>query len=213
MKILLLEDDIALNKSIRTLLKMYDHSVDSFTDGELAIDAIDAKYDIYILDIHVSSVNGIEVLDAIRLYDKDVPVIMISADIEIEVIMQSYALGCNDYLKKPFDIRELKIKLDHYAKTIEQDIMFGDGLRFDIKHDTLFDGDTQIRLTKKETRLLKTLLKDKGFNVTHDRIIEHVWDDPTDVNLDAIRSIISRLRHKLPQDVIIGNVGQGYSIE
>jgi DNA-binding response OmpR family regulator len=213
MKILLLEDDVALNKSIRTLLKMYDFSVDSFTDGELAIEAIDSKYDIYILDINVSGANGIEVLDAIRMCNKEVPVIMISADVNIEVIMQSYASGCNDYLKKPFDIRELKIKLDTYSKVLQKEISFGEGLVFDMKHDALFYGKEQIKLTKKETALLKILLKDRGFNVPYDRIIDYVWEDVSEVNMDALRSIISRLRQKLRQDVIVGNVGLGYSIE
>lgn len=214
MKILLLEDDLALNKSIRTLLKMYDFNVVSFTDGEMAIDAIDTSIDLYILDINVEGASGLEVLDAIRQINSEVPVIMASANIEIETIMGSYAQGCNDYLKKPFDIRELKLKIDQYAQTSNKDITLGEGLSFDKKHNTLLFNNKKIKLTQKELILLKTLVKQKGYLIEYDIIIDEIWgDDAAFASMDSLRSIVARLRQKLPYDILQSHIGMGYSLE
>lgn len=214
MKILLLEDDVALNKSIRTLLKTYEHNVLSFTDGEMAIDAIDNSIDLYILDINVEGIDGLEVLDAIRQYDKDVPVIMASANIEIETIMTSYTQGCNDYLKKPFDVRELKLKIEQYSATQDQIIILGDSLEFDLKRSTLHFQQKPVKLTQKELILLKTLVKQKGYIVEYSEIIDEIWgDDAAFASMDSLRSIAARLRQKIPSDIITSHMGMGYSIE
>ncbi|MBN2895840.1 MAG: response regulator transcription factor [Campylobacterales bacterium] len=213
MKILLLEDDLVLNKSIKKFLQMQMFEVLSFYTGDETIEAIDASIDLYILDINVKGLNGIDVLESIRMFDEKVPIIMISAETSIETIMQSYAKGCNDYLKKPFDIRELKIKIDHLS-TYEMTIVnLGENYHFDLKTDTLYQNQVPIKLTKKELKLLRLLVKNRGINVTYARIIDCLWeDDPSDVNMDAVRSIASRLRHKLPKNLIVSNVGLGYSL-
>lgn len=215
MKIMLLEDDVALNKSIKKLLNIYDFEVVSFHDGEEALNAIDDSFDMYILDINVPSLDGIEVLDAIRGYQEDVPVIMISAKNEIDTIMYSYSKGCNDFIKKPFDIRELKIKIDQYAKKNSYgDVEIGEALSFNLDKDILHYEEKPIKLTKKELRMMKILVKNLGFNVTYDQIVDYVWDDEDlDISLDSIRTVISRLRQKLPKNIITSNVGLGYSIE
>ena len=108
MKIFLLEDDFALNKIIKISLQNKGFFVDSFSDGYKAVDVIlNSKYDLYILDLNVLGFDGHKVLEFIRKDDLTVPIIMISAEIDIENIKKSYTLGCNDYIKKPFDFEEL----------------------------------------------------------------------------------------------------------
>lgn len=214
MKLLLLEDDLVLNKSIRNFLKMYDFQVLSFMDGDMAIDAIDNSIDIYLLDINVEGSSGLEVLKAIRIVDEDVPVIIISANLEIETIMGSYASGCNEYLKKPFDVRELKLKIEHLLSKQQKNIVLGEGLEFDAKHNTLLYENKSISLTKKELLLLKSLVKQKRFVVEYDVLMDVVWaDEAAYASMDALRTIIARLRSKLPYKIIKGHIGIGYSLE
>ena len=122
MKIFLLEDDFALNKIIKLSLQNRGFFVDSFSDGYKAVDVIlNSKYDLYILDLNVLGFDGHKVLEFIRKDDLTVPIIMISAEIDIENIKKSYTLGCNDYIKKPFDFEELFLRIQYHLSHIKKD--------------------------------------------------------------------------------------------
>ena len=112
MKILLLEDNQRLNATIVKRLQMKGYEIDSFADGNDAYEAVDNGYGCFILDINVPSLDGIELLKRIREYYPQTPVIIISSTVELEVIKDSYSYGCNDYIKKPFFIDELEIKIE-----------------------------------------------------------------------------------------------------
>jgi len=112
MKILLLEDNKRLNETIVKRLNAKGFEVHSFIDGQEAYDVIDNGYTCFILDINVPSVDGTQILKRIREFNMDTPVIIISSTVELDVIKQSYNYGCNDYIKKPFFIDELEIKIE-----------------------------------------------------------------------------------------------------
>ena len=112
MKILLLEDDIALNKSIYDALVYSGYSVDTFFDGNDVIDNLSSIYDLYIMDINVPNISGLELLNLIHNQNNQSKIIMISANTDINIIENAYNLGCIDYLKKPFHLKELRIKID-----------------------------------------------------------------------------------------------------
>lgn len=118
MKILLLEDNKKLNSTIIKRLEIKGYEIDGFTDGQDAYDAISDGYNCFILDINVPNVDGIEILKRIRKYYKEVPVIIISATVELDIIKESYDFGCNDYIKKPFFIDELEIKIKNCVKLV-----------------------------------------------------------------------------------------------
>jgi DNA-binding response OmpR family regulator len=102
MKILVLEDNEALQNVIKKGLEKEGFKIDTFSDGDDALDAINNGYNCFILDINVPSLDGISVLQHIRDYYEDVPVLIISSNHELEKIKVSYEKGCNDYIKKPF---------------------------------------------------------------------------------------------------------------
>ena len=102
MKILLLEDNVKLNITIEKRLQMKGYIIDSFVDGQDAYNAVENNYSCFLLDINVPNVDGIKILKRIREYYKQVPVIIISASVELDLIKKSYDFGCNDYIKKPF---------------------------------------------------------------------------------------------------------------
>ena len=114
MKIFLLEDDYSLNETIKEMLELNYHEIDSFYDGEVAYNNIAHNYDLYILDINTPSIDGIELLKLIKKSNSQTKVIMISANINIDKIKEAYNHACDDYLKKPFDVEELILKVEKY---------------------------------------------------------------------------------------------------
>lgn len=209
MKILLLEDNERLNSTIVKKLESKGYEVHSFTDGEEACNAVDNGYTCFVLDINVPSVDGIEILKRIREFNEDTPVIIISSTVELDVIKNSYDFGCNDYLKKPFFIDELEIKIEklcHFDKDI---VDISPKCKFIFKDSILeVDGKPE-HLSKKERLLLNLLLSHRGKVVSFDTIQAIVWEGNF-ASIDSIRSLVRRLRKKIPVECIETSVDVGY---
>ena len=199
MKILLLEDDIALNKSIYDALVYSGYSVDTFFDGNNVIDNLSSIYDLYIMDINVPNISGLELLNLIHNQNNQSKIIMISANTDINIIENAYNLGCIDYLKKPFHLKELRIKID----------MFFSNTNSQLKEIKLKPDST---LSKKEKRFLTLLLNNKNQGTTYQMIDEFVYEDKTMTN-DGIRALVKRLRGKLEDDIIKNLPDEGYTIK
>jgi DNA-binding response OmpR family regulator len=116
MKILLLEDELMLNNSITEYLKDIGHMVESFTDGQDVLDNVNNSYDLLILDINTPTKDGFEILTELNARKIYIPTIFISALIDIEDITKAYDLGCREYIKKPFHLGELGIKINQILK-------------------------------------------------------------------------------------------------
>lgn len=134
MKIFLLEDDFSLNESIKDMLESENFIVDSFYDGKIALDNISGDYELFILDIFVPNLNGILLLEKIKKINKNSIVFIMSANIDIDTIKGAYLKGCDDYIKKPFNIQELLFKLAKFKKN-------SNIFKFD--DQTLFDMETK----------------------------------------------------------------------
>ena len=102
MKILVLEDNERLLNVIKNALEKENYQVDTFTDGDDALEALENGYNCFILDINVPNIDGISLLEMLRINHKDTPAIIISSNHDFEKIQKSYDLGCDDYIKKPF---------------------------------------------------------------------------------------------------------------
>ncbi len=218
MKIFLLEDDFSLNKIIKISLQNRGFFVDSFTDGYKAVDAIlNSKHDLYILDLNVLGFDGHKVLEFIRKDDLNVPIIMISAEIDIENIKKSYSLGCNDYIKKPFDFEELFLRIQYHLSHIKKDekedfiIDLGYDFSFNLFEQTLFKSNFEIELTIKEKLLLSLLVKNINNTVTNEMIHEYVWDSK-EMEAVSMRTIVHKLKKKLKNGMIINLRGVGYKL-
>jgi two-component system, OmpR family, response regulator len=209
MKILLLEDNKKLNETITKRLKIKNYNVISFTDGADAYENITEGFSCFILDINVPNVDGINILKKIREYYKIVPVIIISASVELDVIKQSYDFGCNDYLKKPFFIDELEIKIEKLCNIQDSKIYFDENSYFDFKSATVVIDNEETRLTKKEKLLINLFLNKKNQVITYESIENYVWEGSF-VSLESIRSLIRRLRKILEKDYIHTVVDTGY---
>ena len=209
MKILLLEDNKKLNETITKRLKMKGYNLLSFTDGALAFDAITEGFSCFVLDINVPNIDGIKILKKIREYYKTLPVIIISASVELDVIKQAYDFGCNDFLKKPFFIDELEIKIEKYCNIQDDKIYFDENCYFDFKSSLIDVNGKESRLTKKEKLLINLFLNKKNQVITYSTIENYVWEGSF-VSLESIRSLIRRVRKILNKEYIQTVVDTGY---
>ncbi|MDF1876739.1 response regulator transcription factor [Sulfurimonas sp. SAG-AH-194-L11] len=198
MKILLLEDDIALNRAIKKVTQLDGHETTSFVDGEDVYSSLDDFYDLYILDINVPNINGLELLKLIYEKNDNSKVIMISANTDIDSLKKAYEFGCIDYLKKPFHLEELRIKI---AKEVTSSEVL-------LQSVSLKDETT---LTKKEELFLRLLLS-SGQNVMSYEAIENSVYEGNYMSMDSLRALVKRLRFKLKDSRIDNVLEQGYRL-
>lgn len=210
MKILLLEDNQRLSALIIEALEEKRYQVDWFEDGKKALEAIYNGYDCFVLDINVPGIDGLSLLKELRIMDTKTPAIIISANVELETIKDAYIKGCDEYLKKPFYIYELELKLDKLCKKNEEGLKLLNNYIYDINKEKLFDEkNEEIKLAKKEILLFNLFTKNLEKIITFEQIEQYVWAGDLTTN-ENIRALIKRLRRKLPEDTIVSQGGMGY---
>jgi len=218
MKILILEDEKVLGDSIEEYLSDSGYEVTNFTNSEKALDSIyELSYDLLLLDVNVNGkLNGFELLEVLRKSNIVVPAIFITSLNNIEDLTHGYSSGCCDYIRKPFDLAELKLRVEQVIKThcfssSENIIELTFSYVYDIKKMQLSLKGEVIRLGKTETKILELLIKKRGSIVTYEMFWEEVWGewiDPTNIRVQ-----VGSLRKKLDNDFIKNARGVGYSID
>lgn len=215
MKILLLEDELMLNNAINEYLTSIGHQVESFTDGQAVVDGINTSYDLLILDINVPSLDGFEILTLLKCQKIFIPTIFISALRDIEDITKGYDLGCKEYLKKPFHLAELGIKINQILKSEQQTtshIKFSKNYSYSKTNKTLYFNNQPQNLTKKQLEIIHILALNINMIVDFERFRIDVWD-AEDIDNPTIRAEISRLKKSLKEDFIKNIRGLGYKID
>ncbi len=212
MKVLVLEDNERLAHVIKGVLEKEGYNVDLFFDGEMALDALNKGYHCFILDINVPSIDGLSILETIRLYHKNIPAIIMSSNHELEKIQASYEIGCDDYLKKPFFIYELVQKVKKLCQQLSKSIALWSGFQYDTLNHRLFDPQNEeIKLAKKEILFLDLFVKDRHRVVSFSELEEYVWEGE-DTSAMNMRALIKRLRKKLPEGAILMIKEVGYRL-
>lgn len=215
MKVLIVEDDIQLNTTLRKYLELHKYQVVSIYDGKEAIDIIGKeKFDLYIIDINLPSVDGIELIEYIRKKDIINPIIMITASLEIDNFIQAYEKGCNEYIKKPFHFKELEIRINNLLDK-EKDILYvTDRICYDFKYEELKIDGKVVHLRKKANRLLQILLKNLNHVVKTEEIISYVWENEIKETY-PLRQLVTGLRREFNtgKNHIISVTGIGYKFE
>lgn len=216
MKILLLEDEVMLNESICEFLESLGHLVYSYFDGLEALKSIKQNsFDLLILDINVPNLDGLSFLEHIHSLKIHTPAIYISALVDIEDISRAYDLGCNDYLKKPFHLKELSLRIDR-VKILQNvprvHLRLSKNYSYDQEHsELLFNQEVQI-LTKRQSQIIDLLSRNRGRIVDFEQFQEYVWSDQI-VDNATIRAEINRLKKNLKEDFILNVRGMGYMID
>lgn len=218
MKILLLEDDYNYNESIKEYLETLGFEVDAFFDGESALDAIMEKcYYLFLLDVKVPKLNGHELIKYIKEANITTPIIIITSLTDIDNIAIGYELGCNDYLKKPFELKELELRINQLIKKHYQTDAIGEfnlscGFVFNFASGELKKGDSTIYLTAKEQDLVRFLVRRKNTFCDIEVIRENVWEGK-DIGYADIRMYIRKIRLKVSEEFIKSSRGLGYKID
>ncbi len=216
MRVILLEDEVMLQSAIAEYLEDIGYSVDRYEDGAEAYVAITASsYDLFIFDINTPSIDGLTLLEKLQKEKIYVPTIFISAITKIEQISKAYELGCYDYLKKPFHLKELSLHIERLLKMadikskgiIKLSKMYG----YDLEHKRLFFDNQEQILTPKQSQIIHVFASNSNNVVSFDMLKHYVWRDAS-IDNASIRAEIHRVKRVLKEDLIVGVKGVGYRL-
>jgi len=215
MKILLLEDDSMLSEVIVEHLEYYGYSVTPVYNGLEAEEIIyKEKFDLLLLDVNVPMLNGFELLKELRESNNMTPTIFITSMNTSQNVEEGFGLGANDYLKKPFEMIELKARIEnirrHFNIGDDSILQIDNTISYNSATYTLYIGDKSQKLPKKEGDFLTYLLNSRGKVVSTDELMVNVWSYDTSPSSATIRSYIKSLRRILGEDKIKTVRGVGY---
>jgi len=216
MKILLLEDDQLLNNAIGKFLTLKGHKVNSFREGKSAkISIEEMPYDLLILDINVPYIDGLTLFEDILKKKIQVHTIFISAVIDIDDISRAFDLGCHDYLKKPFHLKELELRIDKLLQSSyipQTHLRLSPNYSLDLENELLtFHGETQT-LSERHLKIIILLANNRNRVVDYRLFQEYAWDTK-EVEVPTIRTEINRLKKLLKEDLIVNIRNMGYMIK
>lgn len=217
MKILLLEDEYVLRVSIEEFLSDLDYQVTGFGTSEEAFDAIFTRpFDLLLLDVKVPGKNGFELLRELRAEGITIPAIFITSMTMTQDMVTGYESGCCDYIKKPFDLTELQLRIqqalkNYFYKESGEQIALPCGYTYDTKAFCLMKSGEKVQLSKTEKEIIDLLVKNRGSIVSPEQFQDEVWGEYVDPA--NIRVQINKLRKKVDENFIKNVRGIGYTIE
>ena len=215
-KLLLLEDDITLNETIVDYFESLDYEIISVYNGNDALEAIYEKnFDLLLLDVNVPDINGFEILKSIRESNNTTPAIFITSLNSMDDVEDGYESGCDDYIRKPFALKELKLRVETILKrgffhSNATKVEIDKNIYYDTASDILNVNDQEIQLKNKDAKLLKLFLQNKDKLVTHETIYSTLWEYDEEISESALRTYIKNLRKLLGKEKIVSIKKLGY---
>jgi DNA-binding response OmpR family regulator len=211
-----LEDDANLNETVTEFLTEQGHDVISVYDGYEAQEKLyESKYDLLLLDVNTPGINGFDLLKEARGQDVVAPAVFITSLDSVDDLEKGFDSGCDDYIRKPFALKELLIRVEtllkrgffHDAKEL---LSISENVKYDIKNNELIVDDISVSLGNKESMLLKLFMKTEGEVLAHERIYKHLWDFDEEPSDTALRTYIKNLRKIIGKECIVSIKKQGY---
>ena len=202
MNILIIEDEYSLADAVAETLKNENFNVCIKTNGEEGEDeALTENYDLILLDVMLPNKNGFEILRFLRQEKIKTPIIMLTAKTEIEDKLNGLEHGADDYITKPFSMRELMARIKVVLKrtnNIEatEYLEYGD-LKLDLKNANLICNDNEIQISGKELELLEQLLLNKNQILSRENLVERIWGYESDAEYNNVEVYITFIRRKL----------------
>lgn len=227
-QVLFAEDELALAHIVRESLEEREFKVVLCADGELAYTQYTKqKPDILVLDVMMPKLDGFELAKKIRQTDKTTPIIFLTAKSQVKDVIHGFEIGANDYLKKPFSVEELIIRMkvllsanrlfippNHVKKSSGEIIAIGKFL-YDPARNNLTNGTTVHHLTARESELLNLLCQYKEDVIPRKLLLQKLWGDDSFFNARSLDVFITKLRKHLeadPQVQLINIRGVGYKL-
>ncbi|MBN2783094.1 MAG: response regulator transcription factor [Campylobacterales bacterium] len=215
-KILLLEDDITLSDTVVDFLEDKGFEVVCAYDGEEASDAIyEQNFDLFLLDVNVPLLNGFDLLKQKRADGVKTPAIYITSLDSIDSLEAGYESGCDDYIRKPFSLKELLLRVESILKREffhenSSKLKIDENIEYDIESNTLYISHQVIQLSTKEATLLKLFLKHKDEVVSHEVIYDALWGYDEEASESSLRTYIKNLRKIIGKEKIVSIKKLGY---
>lgn len=217
MRVLVVEDEPFMAEAIRDGLRLEAIAADIAADGDTALKMLSINsYDIAVLDRDVPGRSGDEIARSIIASGTGMPILMLTAADRLDDKASGFELGADDYLTKPFELRELVLRLraldrrKAYSRPPVREIA---GLRVDPFRREVFRNGRYVALTRKQFAVLEVLVAADGGIVSAEELLERAWDENTDPFTNAVRITVSALRKRLGEPwVIITVPGTGYRI-
>jgi two-component system, OmpR family, KDP operon response regulator KdpE len=222
-KVLVIDDESQIRRFVSAGLELYGYSVSEAESGSAGLNAVaHMRPDLIILDLGLPDMGGIDVLRTIRSWS-NVPVIVLSIQVDEEQKVHLLRSGADDYMIKPFGIAELAARceaaLRRYHKAVDKDPVVRTGpLSIDLVNRAVTLDGQHITLTRKEYRLLHLLASHLGLVMTHNQLIKDIWGNTSPDNIQYLRTLVRKLRQKLEVDpsqpkLLISESGVGYRLE
>ena len=201
MKILLVEDDVDMSKALSRALEKRGFQVTPCADGTQALRQIrDEAHDLVILDLNIPGLDGLHILQRTRSQGIETPIIVLTARGAVGDRVAGLHAGADDYLAKPFDLDELDARIHALLRRkngVEDAYQKCGELRFERSSGAFYHGELPLEFTPREQALLKALIARPGHAVNRERLLQLVFPDDANVQVEAIEVVIHRLRKKL----------------
>ena len=215
-KILLLEDDNLFAKTLVDFLEESDFYIDCVDDGEKALaKSYENHYDLYLFDINVPKLNGIELLKALRDSDIKIPTIFLTSYKDDYTINECFISGCDDYIKKPFKVNELLLRINAVLKRtsrVENKVNISNSCYYDFNSRRVYCNNEDIHLPLKVIQLLELFIQRDNKTVTTSEIIDKLWSNYEEYSEGSIRLYITKLRNIVGKEKIVNIKKVGYKI-
>jgi len=215
-KLLLLEDDLSLSETLVEYLEDHGYELVAVYDGITAGDTLYEKpFDLLLLDVNVPDMNGFEVLKSARKNGIKTPAIFMTTRSAMEDLEAGYESGGDDYIRKPFALKELLLRIEsmlkrNYFHQHDAGIEIGEGITYNSENGELCINGSLQSLGDKEARLLRLFIQHRKELLTHEVIMAHLWDYDEQSSDTALRTYIKNLRKLLGKDQIVSHKRFGY---
>lgn len=212
-----MEDDPVLGGIIKDYLQQYYTIAWTFDSAE-AIECIDEEsYDLFIFDINVPGKSGIELLQGLRGFNDTTPAIIITAYTDTTHLKESFDAGAHDYIRKPFELEELKLRIEKSKLLfyIEQDtpVKLSERLTYFPQKHKVYDGSNEINLKPKECEILEYFIAHPQRLISQEELVQNIWEFDALPSDATLRSYIRNLREAIGAERIITQRGMGYRYE
>jgi len=215
MKILFLEDDPVIADIVVDFLSE-SYALKHCYDSQTALDFAESDdFDLYIFDINVPGISGIELLKSLREFNDTTPAIFLTAYQEVKYLKEGFKAGANDFIRKPFELEELALRIENlkHLFSLSEEIEIGDTLCLNTATHQLRKNEELISLSQKESKILQYLISHKNRVISTEEILQNLWSFDEMPSNDTIRTYIKNLRHILGKEHIINIRGEGYRFE
>lgn len=215
-QILLVEDDETLSELISEYLSEQGYDVTVCADAKAALDtAYERNFDILILDVKLPKGDGFSLLRELRRLGDDTPAIFTTSLNALQDLEIGYKSGCDDYLKKPYELKELLLRIQilikrKFSHVNDEFIELNSGYKFYPSSKTLRQNGQIINLSNKESELLALFLENKNALLSKETIFEKIWNYGEEPSELSLRVYVKNLRRILGKDAIINRRGDGY---